>query len=109
MDEKTKYASLIVTGHSCYAEKGKDIVCSAATILAYTLAQNIKVANMRGLLKSEPKIKIEDGHIVINCRAKTDGAYAEVLHTYLVIQTGYQLLAHNYPKYVSVEMFGNAE
>jgi uncharacterized protein YsxB (DUF464 family) len=108
MDEEKRVVTLKVKGHAGLAEKGKDIICSSATILAYTLAQNIKGAETRGLLKYAPTIKLREGNTIITCRAKDDEAYTELLHTYLVVQTGYQLLAHNYPQYVAVEMFGEA-
>ena len=109
MDEDKKSVTLKVKGHAGAAEKGKDIICSSASILAYTVAQNIKMAEARGLLKYAPTVKLKDGNTTITCRAKDDECYAELLHTYLVVQTGYQLLAHNYPQYVAVEMFGEAE
>jgi hypothetical protein len=51
---------------------------------------------------------MKSGDFIITCRAEDDDSYAELLHTYLVVQTGYQLLAHNYPQYAAVEMFGEA-
>ena len=109
MDAEKKSVSLHLNGHAGQAEAGKDIVCSSASILAYTVAQNIKMAESRGLIKYSPTIKLREGKTIITCRAKDDDSYADVLHTYCVVQTGYQLLAHNYPQYVAVEMFGEAE
>lgn len=108
MDESKRLVTLKLNGHAGQAEAGKDIICSSASILAYTVAQNIKMAEARGLLKYSPTIKLREGNSIISCRAKDDEAYAELLHTYLVVQAGYQLLAHNYPQYVAVEMFGEA-
>ena len=109
MDEQRKMASLHVNGHAGQNKVGQDIVCSAASILAFTLAQNIKTAESRGLLRYKPTIKLKNGNGIITCRAKDDETYAELLSIYLVIQTGYQVLAHNYPQYVVLEMFGQAE
>ena len=109
MDEKKESVTLRVKGHAGLAEKGRDIICSSASILAYTLAQNIKGAETRGLFKYAPKISLKDGNTIITCRAKDDEAYTEILHTFLVVQTGYQLLAHNFPQFVAVEMFGEAQ
>ena len=108
MDEEKRSITLKVKGHAGLAEKGKDILCASATILAYTLAQNIKGAETRGLLKYVPTLKLREGDTIISCRAKDDEAYTELLYAYLFTQTGYQLLAHNYPQYVAVEMFGEA-
>ena len=108
-NDETKTLRLKVKGHAGQAEAGKDIICSSASILAYTVAQNIKMAESRGLLKYSPTIKLKEGNTIISCRAKDDDCYSESLHTYCVVQTGYQLLAHNYPQYVAVEMFGEAD
>ena len=109
MDASRLVVSLHVKGHAGHNAPGNDIVCASASILAYTLAQNIKMSEERGHLKYSPKIKLKEGDSIITCRAKDEDTYAEILHTFLVIQTGYVLLAHNYPRYVAVEMFGQDE
>ena len=109
MDASRLMASLHVKGHAGSNVIGHDIICASASILAYTLAQNIKMSDERGHLKFSPKIKLKEGDSIITCRAKDEETYAELLHTFLVIQTGYVLLAHNYPQYVAVETFGEAE
>jgi uncharacterized protein YsxB (DUF464 family) len=109
MDASRLMVSLHVKGHAGQNVVGHDIVCASASILAYTLAQNIKMSEERGHLKYSPKIKLKEGDSIITCRAKDEETYTEILHTFLVIQTGYMLLAHNYPHYVAVEMFGQAE
>ena len=109
MDASRLMVSLHVKGHAGSNAIGHDIVCASASILTYTLAQNIKMSQERGHLKYSPKIKLKEGDAIITCRAKDEEAYTELLHTYLVIQTGYMVLAHNYPQYVAVEMFGQAE
>ena len=108
MDESRRMVTLRVKGHAGQNTPGNDIVCSSASILAYTVAQNVKMAESRGLLKYSPRMKMKSGDFIITARAKDDEAYSELLHTYLVVQTGYVLLAHNYPQYVAVEMFGEA-
>lgn len=42
-----KNFSVTATGHCEYAEPGKDIVCSAVSILLYTLAENVKPYALR--------------------------------------------------------------
>ena len=108
-NEQKMEVSLHVKGHAGQNSIGKDIICASASVLAYTVAQNVKVAEERGILKYSPKLKLTGGDAIITCRAKDGGSYTELLHTYLVVQTGYVLLAHNYPQYVAVEMFGEAE
>lgn len=109
MDASRLMVSLHVKGHAGANAPGHDIVCASASILAYTLAQNIKMSEERGHLKYSPKIKLKEGDSIITCRAKDEETYTEMLHTFLVIQMGYALLAHNYPQYVAVEMFGQDE
>ena len=109
MDASRLMASLHVKGHAGQNAPGNDIVCASASILAYTLAQNLKISEEQGHLKYSPKIKLKEGDSIITCRAKDVESFNEVLHTFLVIQMGYVLLAHNYPQYVAVEMFGQDE
>ena len=108
-NEQKMEVSLHVKGHAGQNVIGRDLVCASASILAYTLAQNIKIEEARGTLKYPPKLKLKEGDSIITCRAKDEEGYASLLHTYCDFQTGYVLLAHNYPQYVAVEMFGEAE
>lgn len=102
--------SLILTlqGHADYAEKGSDIICSAASILAYTAAQCVKTMADRGQLKKKPTIKLDEGDVTVVCKPSKDH-YGEAVHAYLVVQTGYRLLANSFPNHVSVKEFGAAE
>lgn len=109
MDEAKKKASLRLSGHAGYSDIGTDIVCASASILAYTLAQMLKGNEARGQCKYPPVIKLNEGDANISVRAKDDNAYSDMLHTFMVVQTGYALLAHNYPQYVAVELLGTPE
>lgn len=92
--------SLWVKGHAGYAEVGKDIVCASASILAYTVAQEIKDMEARGQLAEPAFVEIENGDMAISCRAVDDDTYGEMLHTFYIANVGYRLLAHNYPDHV---------
>jgi uncharacterized protein YsxB (DUF464 family) len=105
-DDEKKTLSLRLEGHAGQAEVGQDIVCASATILAYTVAQIVKMMEGNKELTRKPTIKLKKGNIEITCRCKTDEGYAEALHTYFVAQIGYSLLAHNYPQYVALNSFG---
>lgn len=107
--EKTDKNTLVFTceGHARQAKKGQDIVCASASILAYTLAQSIIFLQNKGKFKGKPRVMLKDGNAHISCRPKKDD-FAEVLHTFFVVQVGYSLLAHNYPQYVDLTMFGEA-
>lgn len=108
-NESTKTLRLKVKGHAGQAEAGKDIVCASASILAYTVAQIVTFMEEQGKLTKKPVIKIKDGDALITCQVKTDEDYAEALHAYFVARVGYTLLAHNYPQYVELNEFGEAE
>ena len=98
---------LTVQGHSEQAEMGQDIVCSAASILAYTVAQMVTDMGESGKLKKKPHIRMESGDSAITCKP-TKQHFNEALHTYTVAQSGYELLAHTYPEYVRLTKFGEA-
>ena len=105
--EDGKSIILTLKGHSQQAEMGQDIVCSAASILAYTVAQMVTTMREEGKLKKNPHIRMDSGDAAITCKP-TKQYFNEALHTYTVAQTGYELLAHTYPEYVRVTKFGEA-
>ena len=106
--EEGKFVSLRVEGHAGQAEIGKDIVCSAASILAYTVAQTITQMNKQGWLKKKPHIKLKEGKGIVTCVPKEE-YYNECLLAFFVAEMGYVLLAKNYPQYVAINPFGEAD
>lgn len=99
---------LKIEGHAGQSKKGHDIVCSAASILTYTIAQYLQYVQDRGGLKNKPHIILNDGDALII--AKPTAEYeGEVLNAFFVAEVGYSLLAQNYPQYVEIKMFGEAE
>lgn len=106
-DEGSKSITLKVDGHAGQANVGQDIVCASASILAYTVAQTLKYIYAQGGLKKKPHLKLGSGNALITCQPKDD-YFGEVLQTYFVAEVGYNLLAHNYPQYVELTMFGEA-
>lgn len=103
--QEERKISLKLDGHAGAAEEGSDIVCSAASILAYTVAQTLMFMHGEGDLKEKPHIKLEKGDAFIE--AVTDEeSYAEVLHTFFVAQVGYHLLSLTYPQHVELNSFG---
>jgi uncharacterized protein YsxB (DUF464 family) len=70
---------LKVEGHAGQADKGHDIVCSAASILTYTIAQYLQFINEHGGLQKKPHIILNDGNALIV--AKPNSEYeAEVIY-----------------------------
>jgi uncharacterized protein YsxB (DUF464 family) len=102
-NEREGSISLKVKGHSGQAESGKDIVCSAASILAYTVVQAM-ILCADDLLK-EPYIRMEEGDAEITVYPKED-RYGEIYHTFYVAEIGYGLLESNFPQNVTVTLFG---
>lgn len=105
--EDGKTIILTVKGHSEQAEMGRDIVCSAASILAYTVAQMVTTMREEGKLKKNPHIRMDSGDATITCKPNKH-YFDEAMLVYSVAQTGYELLAHTYPEYVRVIKFGEA-
>lgn len=97
--------SLMVKGHAGQAEIGNDIICSACSILAYTVAQFVKNAEAEGDLNFPPHIYLESGDAIVSC-SPTKEAYDTIYGVYLFASVGYKLLAHNFPQYVEIKQFG---
>ena len=83
-------------------------MCASVSILTYTLAQTLLFMYEEGRLIDKPVVDMDSGDAHIVCRPKDD-YYGEALHTFFVAKVGYNLLAHNYPQYVDIKMFGQAE
>ncbi len=96
-----------VEGHAGQAEKGHDLICSAASILAYTVAKYVESVENAGGLTEPPRIEAEDGYMLIVAKP-TEEYLAEVLNAYFVAELGFHLLEQNYPQYVELKMFGKA-
>ena len=107
-DKSSGSISLKVRGHAEAAEKGRDIICASASVLAYTVAQAMEHMYAEGGLRKKPRIEFAGGDATIVAKPKDD-SYAEALHTFFVVQVGYSLLAHNYPQYVELKPFKLAE
>ena len=105
--EDGEFISLCVEGHAGQAEKGQDIVCSAASILAYTVGQTITQMHKQGWLKKKPHINLKEGKGLITCIPKEE-YFDECLMAFFVAEMGYHLLSTNYPQFVGLKMFGEA-
>ncbi len=93
---------MTLKGHANTAPVGEDLVCAAATTLAYTVAQVVQFLHEQGRLKKKPKIRIRDGEAVI-IATPTEEYYPETLHAFWVAQCGIHVLQHNYPQHVKLE------
>jgi len=101
-DPEKRIVALRIKGHAGFAERGKDLVCASASILAHTAAQDVKDHEKAGRLACAPTVRLSEGRTEIAAQAATDEAFALLLHTFFVIQKGFLLLEHNHPRCVSV-------
>ena len=104
---KEKNGELVVSikGHAMSAEAGKDLICSAASILSYTLAQSVIRNEKLGCFKENPEIRMESGDFYIRCLPKTESdlAISKIYESFQTILDGYRLLAENFPNNISLE------
>lgn len=96
---------LIVKGHAGQAEQGKDIVCSAVSILTYTIAENIQrlCKNHIGF------ISLEEGASEVDVFFNSDKEFKEIGGKIEAIVTGFEILSKAYPEYVTFNTDGNGE
>lgn len=99
IDKDKRECSLSVKGHAGYADKGKDIVCSAASILAHTTAHCVEDMEHAGDLAEAPTIDMSEGECDIVLQTKPN-AFEVSVRFFYTINKGYALLAKCYPQYV---------
>lgn len=90
---------LTIDGHADYAEKGKDIVCSAVSILFYTLAKAIDDTPFA--LSTDKEVK--DASIKLTVHPKAQYV-ANIQLMFWQTMTGFELLANDYPDNVRIDI-----
>lgn len=93
-----KRLSVKLKGHAG-GEKGKDLVCASASILAYTLAQNVKDG---AEFCETTKLRLDEGDTEVTCKPKPESLSA-MRGLYIAFIRGYQLLEANFPEQVRVQ------
>lgn len=93
--------SFRLQGHAGQAPHGQDLVCAAASILAYTAAQVISDMYADSKLSLRPCIRLNRGDALVVVRPKEE-FYDEALYALYLVQRGYYLLERNYPQYVKL-------
>lgn len=89
--------TLDIDGHAEHGKKGEDIVCSAISILFYTLADSLN--NCRDMLKEDMVFDNDDGKGHLSCKPKEEYE-ANISLIYWTILNGFQLVAETYKKNV---------
>lgn len=87
-------------GHAGWGSSGRDLVCAAESILAYTLVKNLLDAKERGWIE-ELDTDIWDGGVMAEAVPRQDVA-VKISTMFQTVLTGYRLLAENYPESVEV-------
>ncbi|MBR5948255.1 MAG: ribosomal-processing cysteine protease Prp [Clostridia bacterium] len=97
---------LTLKGHAGADVPGKDIVCSAMTILAYTYAQAcINAATQRFAKSDNVYTRFEEGDIEVSI--KPYRKYGDMVTVILDnICLGYALLRNRYPENLTLEITG---
>lgn len=99
---------MTIKGHAGQAAKGQDIICAAASILAYTTAQTVTQFHKQGWLLEKPRISLQDGVGSVWIKPKAEYVN-ECAMAFFVIENGYFLLEKNFSKYVRVNLFGKLD
>lgn len=88
-----------IQGHAGF-NPGNDIVCASASMLAYTLMQNLMDLTNVGLLEY---CKTSEKNGILNIKVKTNNKGEAVVKIVIkTIMTGYELLENQYPNNVSL-------
>lgn len=93
---------LSMAGHAGAGKKGSDIVCAAASILAYTAGAAAQRLHRQGALRAAPAIRLAPGLARVALTPKP-GSRKDAQQMLSVIRTGFSLLAVKYPEYVKLE------
>lgn len=99
-----RYNRLTIEGHARSGEPGHDLVCAGASTLAYTLAANVANLEAQGHARNVI-MKLESGDAEISCTVR-GGAMAIVARIYEAVCVGFEILARDYPQYISYEIHG---
>ena len=98
------YNRVTVEGHANSGEPGHDLVCAAASTLAYTLAANVaNMADNRQLIIED--MELCEGKAEIRCKPH-HRFKATVSMVMAAVCVGFELLAHDYPQYITYEIHG---
>lgn len=95
----TQRIRLEVKGHAGQAERGQDIVCSAVSILIYTVAQIVRLMEAEGSCTEPPTVKLDSGDTTIDA---TSHDFKTLERMLFFAKTGFSLLQATYPEYVKL-------
>jgi len=93
IDKKLIISELKVTGHSGFAEKSRDIVCAAVSVLVYSVIVTLKKY-------SDVKFDLTDNNDKLNLKINSfnNDIEAELRGMSLTFVNGIKLIENNYTK-----------
>jgi uncharacterized protein YsxB (DUF464 family) len=98
------YNRVTITGHAGSAEAGHDLVCSAVSALALTLAANVSYMEAQEAVY-DVTTKLEEGNAEIQCtpyRRYKDSTQ----QIFRAICVGFEILATKYPENIKYDVLG---
>lgn len=100
-----KHNKVTVTGHAMSAEPGKDLICSAVSILVHTLGRCAEHISMDMMRFTKPTIEIAEGRAKIEINPNKA---MKSLTTFTMdrICEGFHMLSEQYPENVHYEVKG---
>ena len=94
--------SVTMEGHADGGEYGQDVVCAAASMLVYTLAENVRRLSEGGANKST-RIQLDSG--LADIRIAPNNRIKEETETiFEAICAGFELLSEHYPDNVEYDI-----
>lgn len=90
---------MVMYGHAGSAPKGEDLVCAAASMLAWCLRST--VSRMEELLRCPPKLVLHRGRAEIIATPRPEYR-AEILMAFWTVQNGIAELAQGFPENVKL-------
>ena len=92
IDKKDEIVGFEIEGHANYDEYGKDLVCSAVTILAYSCVNSLD--------KYADAVNFSDNEIIMTVSISSPNRDTDVIFDYF--KTGIETLLGNYSSYVKL-------
>ena len=93
INNKDQIVGFEIEGHAEYDEYGKDLVCSAVTILAYSCVNSLD--------KYVDDVSFEDDEIVMSVSITSPNRDTDIIFDYF--KTGIETLLGNYSSYVKLK------
>lgn len=103
---KNQGRSIKVEGHANSAPYGEDLVCAAASVLLYTLIQNMTILESQGCVRGLKTVERQGNGEVSYEEATDENAEAIATCIFSTIWNGYMVLEKNFPDFVKCVFVG---